>query len=146
MNIDKRIIRKKDEIIVLDLKNIKGDEIFYEGEFPELGKIIFMGKEKDDKIIMYSHVGKKLLVNNKTLQELQEKIWYVINSTLKDKHSIIPSEMKKDMRFKSNYKYCLRKNDIIKLGRIKYLVKDMGLVNGYIETAQETFIPHYDIE
>ena len=91
---------------------------------------------------MYSHVGKKLEVNNKTLQELQEKIWYVIKSNNKS----FNNSMHIDKRFISKYTYCLRKNDIIKLGRIKYLVKDLGLVNGYSETAQETFIPHYEIE
>jgi len=124
----------------LDLKNNKNEEIYYEGENPELAKIIYTNK--DDKIIMYSHVGKKMEVNNKTLQELQEKIWYVIKSSNKS----FNNSMQKDIRFISKYQYCLRKNDIIKLGRIKYLVKDLGLVNGYSETAQETFIPHYEIE
>ena len=124
----------------MDLKNNKNEEIYYEGENPELAKIIYTNK--DDKIIMYSHVGKKMEVNNKTLQELQEKIWYVIKSSNKS----FNNSMQKDIRFISKYQYCLRKNDIIKLGRIKYLVKDLGLVNGYSETAQETFIPHYEIE
>lgn len=139
INSEKRIIRENNEIKQLNLKNSNNETIFYEGESPELAKIIHTD---DNKILMYSHVGKKLEVNNKTLQELQEKIWYVIKSN--NKH--FNTSVQTDKRFISNYQYCLRKNDIIKLGRIKYLVKDLGLVNGYSETAQETFIPHYDIE
>ena len=142
LNTDKRIIRDNNEVKQIDLKNNKEEEIYYTGENPELAKIIYTNK--DDKVLMYSYVGKKMEVNNKTLQELQEKIWYVIKSSSNFFNDSAQTQY--DKRFISKYQYCLRKNDIIKLGRIKYLVKDLGLVNGYSETAQETFIPHYEIE
>ena len=52
----------------------------------------------------------------------------------------------KEKLFISNYKYTLKKNDIIKLGRIKYLVKDLAIVNGNVESSNQTFIPHYELE
>ena len=41
-------------------------------------------------------------VNNKTLQELQEKIWYVIKPSNKS----FNNSMQKDIRFISKYQYC----------------------------------------
>ena len=121
-----------DNIITLD-ENIQ-----------ELGKITFDNKK--DKIYITSEVGCNLKVNNKTMQDLQEKIWHVIkasNLNSIDDNNVISSNNK---MFISNFQYILKKNDIIKLGRIKYLVKDLNVVNHNIESSRETFDPHYELE
>jgi len=74
------------------------------------------------------------------MQDLQDKIWHVIRSS--NLNNIYPNENK----YVSNYQYILKKNDIIKLGRIKYLVKDLNIVNHQIEVSKETFNPHYELE
>ncbi len=72
-------------------------------------------------------------INNTTLTDLQEKLWYVIkgNNTAANTN-INPS-------YKSSFQYVLKKNDIIKLGRIKFLVRDINIVEGSYETSVETF-------
>jgi hypothetical protein len=72
-------------------------------------------------------------INNTTLQDLQEKLWYVIKGNTTNMNiNINPS-------YKSTFQYVLKRNDIIKLGRIKFLVRDINIVNGSYETAVETF-------
>jgi hypothetical protein len=46
----------------------------------------------------------------------------------------------------SSYRYQLRKNDIIKLGRIKFLIKDLNIADGAYQTTQETFRPYQECE
>ncbi len=110
----------------------------------ELGKIIF--NDETNKIYIKSEVGCNLKVNNKTMQDLQDKIWHVIKSS-SNLNGIIPNNSSSNVRkFISNFQYTLRKNDIIKLGRIKYLVKDLNIVNHNVQTSKETFDPHYELE
>jgi hypothetical protein len=72
-------------------------------------------------------------INNKTLQDLQEKLWYVIKSNNNNTNiNIIPT-------YKSSFRYILKRNDIIKLGRIKFLIRDMNLLEGTYDTTYETF-------
>ena len=109
----------------------------------ELGKIIF--DEKTNKIYINSEVGCNLKVNNQTMQDLQDKIWHVIKSSNLNSN-IDNNIISSNKIFISNYQYTLKKNDIIKIGRIKYLVKDLNIVNHNIETSRETFNPHYELE
>ena len=46
----------------------------------------------------------------------------------------------------SSFKYQLRKNDIIKLGRIKFVIKDINIAEGSYETTQQTFRTYQDCE
>ena len=48
--------------------------------------------------------------------------------------------------YSSNYIYELNKNDIIKLGRIKFVVKDMNIVEGSFNITKEIFKPYQEIE
>ena len=82
-----------------------------------------------------------LPVNNQTLTDLQDKIWHVVK-TNNSNSSVVNS----NKSFMSNYVYELKKNDIIKLGRIKFVVKDMNIVEGSFTTTQEIFKPYQDIE
>lgn len=142
------IIREKHDIKCLsqEFYDNKGREN-PQDSVSELGNVIF--DRQNNKIFLSSEVGTNLKVNNKTLQELQDKIWHVI----KPKHAIVnTSELssKKDneqeTRFLSNFEYILKKNDIIKLGRIKYLVKDINIVNHNVQESKETFNLHYETE
>jgi hypothetical protein len=76
-------------------------------------------------------------INNTTLQDLQEKIWYVIKTT---------SQANSGNAYQSNFEYVLKKNDIIKLGRIKFLIRDMGVVDGEYDTSVETFRLYQEFE
>jgi hypothetical protein len=70
-------------------------------------------------------------INNDTLQELQEKIWHVIKTN--------NSNNNENTQYQSKFEYVLRKNDIIKLGRIKFLIRDMNIVDANYQTTDETF-------
>lgn len=48
--------------------------------------------------------------------------------------------------YMSSFQYELRKNDIIKLGRIKFVIKDLNLVNGNFITTEQTFRPCLEYE
>ena len=73
-------------------------------------------------------------INNQTLQDLQEKIWFVVKS------------YNTNNTYMSHYTYELKKNDIIKLGRIKFWVKDMNICDGTYDTKEEIFRPYLEIE
>ena len=77
-------------------------------------------------------------VNNDTLQDLQEKIWYVIKSN--------NSNCQINSCYQSNFQYILKKNDIIKLGRIKFLIRDMNIVEGNYLVSSETFKQYQEFE
>jgi hypothetical protein len=94
-----------------------------------------------DKFYLCSNLQTNLPVNNNTLTDLQEKIWYVVKSN----NSNI-SVMNTNNSYLSNYQYILRKNDIIKLGRIKFLVRDMNVVDGNFITTDQTFRPYAEFE
>jgi len=111
-----------------------------DNDFQELGKIIF-----EDKVYINSDVGSNLKVNNQTMQDLQDKIWHVIKASNLNTNNTENIKLE-NKKFLSNFQYTLRKNDIIKLGRIKYLVKDLNIVNNQIEISRETFTPHYELE
>ena len=86
--------------------------------------------DKEGKLILYKRILKDLPINNESLESLQEQIWYVINQ-----------KTYKNQKYRSNYIYELKKNDIIKLGRIKFIIKDMNIVGKEILKSNETFIP-----
>jgi hypothetical protein len=96
---------------------------------------------KKDKFYLNSKIDVNLPVNNQTLADLQDKIWHVV----KTNNSNV-NVMNTNVSYLSNYQYTLRKNDIIKLGRIKFLVRDMNIVDGNYSTTQETFKPYSEFE
>jgi hypothetical protein len=75
------------------------------------------------------------------LTDLQEKIWFVVKQN-QSNLSVVNS----NNSFMSQYKYELKKNDIIKLGRIKFLIKDMNIVDGSYISTEETFKPFTECE
>ena len=99
------------------------------GSFQTLCKIKILN---NNKIFLSTKIEQNLPINTNTLNALQEKIWYVIRPSYHDyKH-----------RFNSSYEYELKKNDILKLGRIKFIVKELNIVEGNSESSIETFIPY----
>ena len=91
--------------------------------------------KNDQDIILSTKILKNLPVNNQTLTDLQEQIWYVVES------NSLTANIKPN-RFYSNFTYELKKNDIIKLGRIKYLVKEINIVGKEVQQTEETFLPY----
>jgi hypothetical protein len=109
----------------------------------ELGKITYEYSNyelKLGKFKIWNPLGEYMNVNNQTLTDLQEKIWYVIKTT----NSNI--NVNSFNGYTSNFKYELRKKDIIKLGRIKFLIKDINIAEGSYQTTQETFKPFQECE
>jgi len=86
-------------------------------------------------------VGQSMSKNNKTLTDLQEKIWYVVEAN-KISTSIFNNKL--NVSFNKNFE--LKRNDIIKLGRIKFLIREMNVVDGSFNTSSETFKPFLDCE
>jgi hypothetical protein len=107
-----------------------------EEDFKELATLIFTNSKiyfNLDKYYLFTKLDTLMPINNKTLEELQDKIWYVIkNNTLNSNPNI-------NNCYKSNFEYVLQKNDIIKLGRIKFLIRDMNICEGSYKTSVETF-------
>lgn len=135
------LIRDKNEVKVLPFDSLFPLDV----NIQELGRIIFDTDNNYSKVYISSEVGCNLKVNNKTMQDLQDKIWHVIkasNISTNNDNNI----SNKNNLFVSNYHYTLKKNDIIKLGRIKYLVKDLNIVNQNFESSRETFNTLYELE
>jgi hypothetical protein len=70
-------------------------------------------------------------INNEALQLLQDKLWHVIKSE-KSNNNLVSN-------YKSSFEYVLRRNDIVKLGRIKFVIKDINIVEGDYKTTADTF-------
>lgn len=91
-----------------------------------------------DKIFLSKEVQTNLPVNNSTLTDLQEKVWYVVKN--------VNTSILAKTNYFSNYQYILKKNDIIKLGRIKFVVKDLNIVDGSYTSTSQTFRPYFEHE
>ena len=89
---------------------------------------------------MINKIETNLNINNDTLTELQEKIWHVIKSNNMNNNVM----NLQNNQFSSNYTYCLKKNDIIKLGRIKFIVKDINILGTKVENTSEIFKNYKD--
>ena len=94
-----------------------------------------------DKFYLKSQLESNLPINNETLTNLQEKIWHVVQTS-----SANSSILNSSKSYMSNFNYELKKNDIIKLGRIKFVVKDMNIVDGSFGVTKEIFKPYQELE
>lgn len=72
---------------------------------------------------------------------MQEKIWHVVKSNNPNAPMLNTNKS-----YSSNFVYELKKNDIIKLGRIKFVVKEMNMVDGSFNVTKEIFKPYQEIE
>ena len=74
-----------------------------------------------------------MVVNNETLTNLQDKIWLVIKSNSDNNLN------ENFLDYMSNFNYVLKKNDIIKLGRIKFLIRDLFIKEKSTEATKPIF-------
>lgn len=87
-----------------------------------------------NEVAISTNISTHLPINNTTLTDLQEKIWTVVKPSS-------PNQSK----YSSNYEYELKINDIIKLGRIKFIVKEMNIIGNTPSTSSEIFVPFENI-
>jgi len=103
----------------------------------ELSKVI----HKDNKYFLSNRIETNLPINNDTLTNLQEKIWYVVKPNPINGNN---ANAANNTQFQSNFQYTLKKNDIIKLGRIKFVVKDLNVIDKNLEKTVEVFRDYID--
>ena len=89
-----------------------------------------------DKYFLTNRVDNNLPINNDTLTNLQEKIWYVVKPNPINNNNASTTA---NTQFQSNFEYKLKKNDIIKLGRIKFVIRDLNVIDQTIEKTSEIF-------
>ena len=128
------IARKKHEIKTLAQENdLKEDE-----------ELLFnVRHEGKDEYILENQVPVKIQPTEKNINELSNKIWYVLkNDPLKSNNS-------NQTIVNTNDDYYLCKNDVIKLGRVKYSLNEINIPSrqNNIDTAPPmTDITKYDID
>ena len=103
------LIRRKNEVKYI------GENDPIEFEERELGKILF----KEDRIIISNPINLLMLPSETNINEIQNKIWYVIkhDDNIKENPSSIHSSGMCEVKL----------NDIIKLGRVKYAITEINL-------------------
>ena len=88
---------------------------------PENEKIFLNVKYINDKYIISNEIKTLIDPNEENIQNLQNKIWYILpnenNENVKNKQTIT--------NINKNYYLC--KNDIIKLGRVKYAINEIHI-------------------
>ena len=105
--------RKKHEILpIKDVQNFnQEDEILFE----------IKHEHNSNKYILDSPVPIKIEPTQKNINDLSNKIWYILkNDPLKSNNS-------KQMVVNTNDDYYLCKNDVIKLGRVKYSINEINI-------------------
>ena len=109
------------------------------GEDSELSKVTLKDSKhffKVDKYCLINKVESNLPINNDTLTNLQEKIWFVVRPNPVNNNNAANAT---NIQFQSNFEYFLKKNDIIKLGRIKFVIRDINIIDKTVETTTEIF-------
>ena len=88
---------------------------------PEDELLLNVKYEKNDKYIISNEILNSIEPTEKNIQDLENKIWYVLpsenNQNIENKQTII----------NPNKNYFLCKNDIIKLGRVKYAINEIHI-------------------
>ena len=91
----------------------KDQEIFEENSNEENNEYIFNIKKSDnEKFIFDNNIEINMEQNQENISKINNKLWYVVNK---------------------NEKYYITKNDIIKLGRIKYIITEESIYSGDIK-------------
>ena len=116
-------ITKYNSIIFNNTNIIREGKYIYQ-EIPESEKEnkedLFCIKKQDEKYIIENNVEFNMEQNEENISKINNKLWYVIHN--------------------GNKKYFLTKNDIIKLGRIKFLIEEVSIYSG--DTQYELSIPN----
>jgi len=98
-------------------RNNHADIKFEEGE-EDL--IFYIKNETKDNYILINFIKKNLELNDANFNYINNKIWYVLKTTDLDN---------RDNDINCNEEYFLNENDIIKIGRLKYAVQKIHLLN-----------------
>ena len=104
------IVRKKHDIKTVTSKEEITDE--------EL--LLNVKYEKVDKYILENAVNFSMQPTEKNITDLSNKIWYVLRNE-------DPNQNAGNQIVNTNEDYYLRKNDIIKLGRVKYALNEIHI-------------------
>ena len=104
--------RKKTEIKTNPTKNILD---------PEEELLLSVKYDKDDKYLISNEILNSIEPTEKNIQDLENKIWYVLPS---ENNQNVPN---KQTIINPNKNYFLCKNDIIKLGRVKYAINEIHI-------------------
>ena len=94
----------------------RGQDILEESSFAEddgIENLFQISKLNEEKYIFENEIETNMEQNEKNISKINNKIWYVIN--------------------KINKKYYLTRNDVIKLGRIKYIIKEESIYSGDVK-------------
>ena len=75
-----------------------------------------------DNFSLINHIMKNMEVNETNSDYLNNKIWYVLKTKDLDN---------RENDINSNEEYYLNENDIIKIGKVKYVVQKINLLNNY---------------
>ena len=128
------ITRKKHEI-----KTVNNPKQLQEEE-----ELLFNVRHDDiNKFVLESPVPVRIQPNQKNINELSNKIWYIL------KNDPIKSNNSNQVIINTNDDYYLCKNDVIKLGRVKYSLNEINIPSrqNNIDTAPPmTDITKYDID
>ena len=106
------IARKKHEIMTVNNpKQLQDEE-----------ELLFNVRHDDiNKFVLESPVPVRIQPNQKNINELSNKIWYIL------KNDPIKSNNSNQVIINTNDDYYLCKNDVIKLGRVKYSLNEINI-------------------
>lgn len=82
-----------------------------------------------------------MLPTESNINDLQNKIWYVI----KQEDSSIQNPTNNAIPICSNDIYDIKINDIVKLGRVKYVVTEMKLDNNVVSIERDVENPVFNL-
>merc|ERR1712032_384384 len=101
--------------LVKTISEIKDEELLFEIKTPS------------SIYTLSNQVAFNMLATEKNINELQNKMWYVIKH--EDQNNAINSNTNQQT-FNTNNDYFINKDDIIKLGRVKYATNEICLSDG----------------
>jgi hypothetical protein len=106
------IARKKHEIMTVNNPN----------QLQEEEELLFNVRHDDiNKFVLESNVPVRIQPNQKNINDLSNKIWYIL------KNDPIKSNNSNQVITNTNDDYYLCKNDVIKLGRVKYSLNEINI-------------------
>ena len=127
------IARKKNEI-----KTVPNKSLFQ----PDEEMLLDVKYQKVDKYIIENPVEFLMEPTEKNITDLSNKIWYVL------KHEDAPNSVSNQTVKNTNDDYYLCKNDLIKLGRVKYALNEIHIPKrmDIIDIETPTDPKNYDID
>lgn len=115
-----------------DIKTIRSVE-----ELKDLEMLLKVKYENYDKYILENPVGVNMQPTEKNITDLSNKLWYVLRSNETNQTNPV------QIITNTNDDYYLRKNDIIKLGRVKYALNEIHIAErANTEEVNDILDPH----